>query len=146
MANKTIPELTAGAALADANVFEVSQGGSSVQITAAQIRDHARGGFTAAGLALLDDADASAQRTTLGLGTAATMAGPAGTIVGTSDTQTLTGKTLTTPTLTSYTVVTLPSAATAAQMIYVSNETGGAVLAFSNGVNWLRVTDRAVVA
>lgn len=50
--------------------------------------------FTAAGRALVDDADAAAQRTTLGLGTAATMAGPSGTIVGTSDTQTLTGKTI----------------------------------------------------
>lgn len=49
---------------------------------------------TAAGRALLDDADATAQRTTLGLGTAATMTGPAGTIVGTSDTQTLTNKTI----------------------------------------------------
>jgi hypothetical protein len=38
-------------------------------------------------------------RTSLGLGTAATMTGPSGTIVGTTDTQTLTNKTLTTPTL-----------------------------------------------
>lgn len=51
--------------------------------------------FTAAGRALVDDADAAAQRTTLGLGTAATMTGPSGTIVGTTDTQTLTGKTFT---------------------------------------------------
>lgn len=47
---------------------------------------------TAAGRALLDDADAAAQRTTLGIGTL-----PSGTIVGTSDTQTLTNKTLTDP-------------------------------------------------
>lgn len=31
-------------------------------------------------------------------------------------------------------------------VIYVSNETGGTVLAFSDGTNWRRVTDRAVVS
>jgi lysophospholipase L1-like esterase len=47
----------------------------------------------------------------------------------------------------SYTVATLPSAAAGAgQMIYVSDETGGAVLAFSDGTDWRRVTDRAVVS
>ncbi|MCC6779779.1 MAG: hypothetical protein IT537_24625 [Hyphomicrobiales bacterium] len=45
----------------------------------------------------------------------------------------------------SYAVATLPSAATAGQEIYVSDESGGAVLAFSDGTNWRRVTDRAVV-
>ena len=47
----------------------------------------------------------------------------------------------------SYTVATLPSAATYARCtIYVSDESGGAVLAFSDGTNWRRVTDRAVVS
>lgn len=46
----------------------------------------------------------------------------------------------------SYTVAGLPAATTAAQIVYVSNETGGAVLAFSDGTNWRRVTDRAVVS
>ena len=48
--------------------------------------------------------------------------------------------------LPSYTVTTLPSAGVAAQLIYVSNESGGAVLAFSDGTNWRRVTDRAIVS
>lgn len=48
--------------------------------------------------------------------------------------------------LPSYTVATVPAAAPAAQMIYVTNETGGAVPAFSDGTNWRRVTDRAIVS
>jgi len=46
----------------------------------------------------------------------------------------------------SYVVADLPSAATPGCVIYVSDETGGAVLAFSDGTNWRRVTDRAVVS
>ncbi len=46
----------------------------------------------------------------------------------------------------SYTVAGLPSAATASGLIYVSNETGGATLAFSDGTNWRRVQDRAIVS
>lgn len=45
----------------------------------------------------------------------------------------------------SYTVATVPTA-TAARQIYVSDETGGATLAFADGTNWRRVQDRAVVA
>ena len=49
--------------------------------------------------------------------------------------------------LPSYTVATLPSAANNAQcLIYVSNETGGATVAFSTGTEWRRVQDRAVVS
>jgi len=48
--------------------------------------------------------------------------------------------------LKSYTVAGVPSAATAGQMIYVSNESGGAVPAFADGTNWRRVTDRAIVS
>jgi len=48
--------------------------------------------------------------------------------------------------LPSYTVSTLPSASVAAQLVYVSDETGGAVLAFSDGTNWRRITDRAIVS
>jgi hypothetical protein len=50
------------------------------------------------------------------------------------------------PELRSYTVAGLPSAAPLGQLAYVSNETGGAVIAFSDGTNWRRVTDRAIVS
>lgn len=48
----------------------------------------------------------------------------------------------------SYTVAGVPSAATAGAgaMIYVSNESGGAVIAFSDATNWRRVTDRAIIS
>ncbi|HEX3486129.1 MAG TPA: DUF2793 domain-containing protein [Micropepsaceae bacterium] len=46
----------------------------------------------------------------------------------------------------SSTVSGLPSANPAGQVLYVSNESGGAVIAFSDGTNWRRVTDRAVVS
>ena len=48
----------------------------------------------------------------------------------------------------SYTVAGVPSASTsgAGAMIYVSNEAGGAVLAFSDATNWRRVTDRAIIS
>ena len=52
------------------------------------------------------------------------------------------------PKLPSFTVAGVPSAATygAGSMIYVSNEIGGACVAFSDGTSWRRVTDRAVVS
>ncbi|WP_417309255.1 DUF2793 domain-containing protein [Devosia sp.] len=47
----------------------------------------------------------------------------------------------------SYTLATLPAAsAGAGQIILVADEAGGPVLAFSDGTNWRRVTDRAVVS
>ena len=49
--------------------------------------------------------------------------------------------------LASYLKTQLPTAsAYTAGLIYVSNEAGGAVPAFSDGTNWRRVTDRAVVS
>ncbi|MEX0344947.1 MAG: DUF2793 domain-containing protein [Rhizobiaceae bacterium] len=47
----------------------------------------------------------------------------------------------------SYTVAGVPSASDsgAGSIIFVSDETGGAVLAFSDGTNWRRVTDRVVI-
>lgn len=47
----------------------------------------------------------------------------------------------------SYTVATLPAAASfTGCMIYVSDETGGATVAFSDGTNWRRVQDRNIVS
>ena len=46
-----------------------------------------------------------------------------------------------------YTVLTLPAAATHPRgLIYVSDETSGATLAFSDGSVWRRVQDRAQVS
>jgi hypothetical protein len=50
------------------------------------------------------------------------------------------------PTSDSFSVNGLPSASQPGQMIYVSDETGGATMAFSDGTNWRRITDRAVVS
>ncbi len=48
----------------------------------------------------------------------------------------------------SHSVATLPPAAAAGAgaMVFVSDESGGAVMAFSDGTDWRRVTDRAVVS
>lgn len=48
--------------------------------------------------------------------------------------------------LVEFSVSNLPSAAQAGIMIYVLDESGGAVPAFSDGTDWRRVTDRAVVS
>lgn len=54
--------------------------------------------------------------------------------------------------LRSYTVANLPDAADfdpedgGAAMLFVSDEAGGATLAFSDGTNWRRVQDRVVVS
>jgi hypothetical protein len=50
-------------------------------------------------------------------------------------------------TLKSYTVATVPAAASwTAAMIYVTDETGGAIPAFSDGTNWRRVSDRTIIS
>lgn len=83
---------------------------------------------------------------------------PSGDIVGTSDTQELTNKTLTAPSIggatftdapifPEFTVATLPTAADFDNgVIIVSDETGGRTLATSDATNWRRVSDGAIVA
>lgn len=51
-----------------------------------------------------------------------------------------------TRTLPKFSVLNLPKATPAAQMIYVVDESGGAVPVFSDGANWRRTTDRAIVS
>jgi hypothetical protein len=47
----------------------------------------------------------------------------------------------------SYTIAGgLPAATTAGLIIYISDETGGATLAFSDGVNWKRAWDLATAS
>jgi len=49
--------------------------------------------------------------------------------------------------LATYVVADLPDATLwVRSIVYVSDETGGAVPAFSDGTNWRRVTDRAIVS
>lgn len=50
------------------------------------------------------------------------------------------------PQLPSYVKTALPAPAPAGRMIFVTNDVGGAVPAFSDGTNWLRVTDRAIIS
>lgn len=52
------------------------------------------------------------------------------------------------PKLPSYTVVTVPNASDLGEgtLIYVSDEAGGATIAFSDGTNWIRAADLAIVS
>ena len=52
------------------------------------------------------------------------------------------------PKVPSFTVANLPTASTAGAgaLSFCTDETGGAVLVFSDGTNWRRVTDRAIAA
>jgi len=71
--------------LASASTVRTNLGvaiGTNVQAYSANLDEYAAVNPTAAGLALLDDADASAQRTTLGLGSIATQAASAVAITG----------------------------------------------------------------
>ena len=49
------------------------------------------------------------------------------------------------PRLPSFTVATAPDVSET-RMIYVSDEVGGATIAFSDGVSWFRVQDRVIIS
>lgn len=49
-------------------------------------------------------------------------------------------------TMRAYSVADLPDPSAQSRLIYVTDEAGGAVPAFSDGVSWRRCTDRAVVS
>lgn len=46
----------------------------------------------------------------------------------------------------SFKVASLPNASVPGQMIYISDESGGSTMAFSDGSSWRRITDREVVS
>lgn len=49
--------------------------------------------------------------------------------------------------LPSFTVASAPDATKhTGSVVFVSNETGGATVAFSDGTNWRRVQDRAIIS
>lgn len=50
------------------------------------------------------------------------------------------------PQLPSFTVAGAPAQHRAGQLIFVTDEAGGAVPAFSDGAAWRRVTDRAIIS
>lgn len=113
----------------------------------------ANGDIVSSGIAstnVLVDADigVNVQAWDTDLDTWATKTPPSGTVVGTSDAQTLSAKTFSTPPIfPEYTVAGVPSAATYDNgVIIVSNEVGGRTLATSDGTNWRRVSDGVIVS
>ena len=48
--------------------------------------------------------------------------------------------------LQSYAVADVPAATVPGRLIFVPDEAGGAVPAFSDGTNWRRMTDRAIIS
>lgn len=49
------------------------------------------------------------------------------------------------PTVPTYTVSDIVPATIVGQLAYISNEVGGATIAFSDGTNWRRISDRAII-
>jgi len=125
----------------------------ALDTTSTRNTDHASVTLTA-GAGLTGGGDISANRTfTVGAGTGITVNADDvaidATVVATlTGAQTLTNKTFGTPPIfPEYTVAGVPSAATYDNgVIIVSNETGGRTLATSDGTNWRRVSDGAIVS
>lgn len=129
------------------NNLQTIQGGTSGEfyhLTSAQHTDLTDAGDTTLHIHNADRARANHT----GTQTLATIS-DAGTIASqAANNVAITGGSVTDVTLTllSFAKASLPVATTAGRLIYVTDETGGAVPAFSDGTNWRRVTDRAVVA
>lgn len=154
MANIKISELPAASSVAAGDLFEVSQGSGTLtsrKATGTQVQSFVLDSYTGAstitavgtvasgtwqGSAIAvayggtGGTDASTARTNLGLGTAATKAGPTGDIVGTTDTQELSAKTLTNPTVTNYTET-------------VATSTGSTTIDLTNGTLFKVTTNGA---
>jgi hypothetical protein len=117
MANVKISGLAAASAAAGANEFEINEAGVSKKVTGSQILTYVKANTTAADISAI-----------------ATSAAPSGTIVGTTDTQTLTNKSLTSPTLTTATtsgVFTLGGSLD--ETVYAVSDAAGVALTPQNG-------------